>query len=134
MRAIAAVLFLLLLGWAVPSEARVYCPLPEDGVWINPKAVAKELVRLEIETKCVDDQVFARMRAFTKCIPRNCKWGWTKAELREGGGLQVHLIGFLSSKFISVRRFGDVLDTQVIDISHDEAIPRKEYVYNLVPK
>ncbi len=136
MRSACLFLFLVFFALSVSSEteARVYCPLPEDGIWVNPKAKAKELSRLEIETKCIDDQVLARMRAFTKCAPRDCKWGWTKAELREGGGLSVLLVGFLSSKYIQVRRFGDYLDTLVIDAAHDEAIPRKKSTYNLIRK
>lgn len=131
MRCAALFLFLLLLGLASPSEARVYCPLPEDGIWVNPSAQPKEISRIEVETRCLDDQVHARMRAFTKCVPRDCKWGWTNAELRDGGGLRVLLVGFLSSKQISVRSFGDLLDALVIDISYDASIPSSEKTYNL---
>lgn len=113
------------------AQARIYCPLPEHGTWINPTAMAKELTRLEIETKCVNDEVFARVRAFTKCTPRDCKWGWTKAELRDGGGLRVILTGFFGAKRIDVRGFGSRLDAFVTDIKHDPRFPDEVKSYSL---
>ncbi|MBD8878543.1 serine/threonine protein kinase [Labrenzia polysiphoniae] len=100
-------------------------------MWVNPDAAAKELIRLEVETKCQDDQVFARIRAFTKCTPRDCKWGWTKAELRDGGGLRVLLIGFLSSKIIDVRKIGENLDAFVTNITNDGSQPERLKSYSL---
>ena len=134
LRSLALLLFPLLIGLANPADARVYCPLPEDGIWINPNPAPKEISRIEVETKCADDQVHARIRAFTSCIPRDCKWGWTAAEEAPGGGLRVLLIGFLSSKVITVRRFGDMLDTHVLSFYYDRTIDREEETYNLVPK
>lgn len=134
MRCAVLFLFLILAGLINPSEAQIYCPLPEDGVWLNPKAKAKEITRIEVKSKCLDGQVYARIRAFTSCIPRDCKWGWTEAELREGGGLQVALVGFLSSKLIRVRRFGDMLDAHVLTIPYDQSLPRDDRTYNLTRK
>ncbi|MBO6756510.1 MAG: serine/threonine protein kinase [Roseibium sp.] len=131
MRIFGFIVFFVVLGWLAPAEARIYCPLPEDGIWINPDATAKEITRIEIETTCIDEQVQARMRAFTKCIPRDCKWGWTPAELRDGGGFRVLLVGFLSSKELRVRAFRDVLDVQMLETPHDPARPDKREVYNL---
>jgi len=133
MRIIAALLILMLSGSLVPAKAekRVYCPLPEDGIWVNRHAEAKELTRVEVETRCVDDQVLARMRAYTKCSPRDCKWGWTSATLRENGSISVNLIGFLSTKVLTVRAFGEVLDVQEVDVPHDEELPARKRVYNL---
>lgn len=130
---LCALVFLLpfLLFFGEPAEARIYCPLPEDGIWINPDAKPKQLARLEIETKCANDQVDARIRAFTKCIPRDCKWGWTKAELRDGGGLRVLLIGFLSSKIIDVRGFGDSLNAYVTNVTNDGSLPDTTEAYTL---
>ncbi|NVK33037.1 MAG: hypothetical protein HWE23_01075 [Rhodobacteraceae bacterium] len=103
------------------AEARIYCPLPEQGTWINKSAKPKELSRLEIETRCRDDRVFARIRAYTKCIPRDCKWGWTDAAMRsEGKGLEVLLRGFYLSKFISVTANGDQISAYVSNDYHDE--------------
>lgn len=133
-RSLTLFLFLFLIGLANPAEARIYCPLPEEGVWINTNREAKKITRVEVETKCVDDKVYARMRAFTACIPRDCKWGWTKAEEAPGGGLRVLLIGFLSSKLITVRRFGDMLDTHVLSFYYDRKIDRQEETYNLIRK
>jgi len=129
-----AVLFLLILAAARTSaeaQERVYCPLPEDGIWVNRHAEAKEITRVEVETRCVDDEVIARMRAFTKCIPRDCKWGWTGATLRDNGSISVNLVGFLSTKVLTVRAFGGMLDVQEVDVPHDEGLPARKRVYNL---
>lgn len=126
---LAAGLFLLFVS---PSQAqRIYCPLPEDGVWVNPAAKPKEISRIEVESKCENEQVFVRVRAFTSCIPRDCKWGWTEAELRSDGAIVVLLIGFLSSKQITLKAFGDLLDTHVVNVVNDLSEPRTEKTYNL---
>lgn len=121
---------LLLIGLCLPvpgyfigtAEARIYCPLPEHGSWENKAAKPKQLSRLEIETRCENEQVFVRMRAFTKCIPRDCKWGWTEGEMRESGnGLRALLRGFYLSKYIEVIASEDRLTAYVTDIFHDPA-------------
>lgn len=127
---LAVISFLLLSS--VPSQAqRIYCPLPEDGVWVNPDAKPKEISRIEVESKCENEQVFVRVRAFTSCIPRDCKWGWTKGELRSDGAIDVLLVGFLSSKQITLKAFGNLLDTHVINVVNDLSEPRTEKTYNL---
>ncbi|TYC79974.1 serine/threonine protein kinase [Stappia sp. BW2] len=125
----------LLLMSAVPSVAqRVYCPLPEDGVWVYPDAKPKEISRIEVDSRCENEAVHVRVRAFTSCIPRDCKWGWTKAEMRSDGAIQVLLIGFLSSKQLTLRAFGDLLDVHVINVVNDLSEPRTENTYNLQRK
>ncbi|EFO32826.1 putative serine/threonine kinase protein [Roseibium sp. TrichSKD4] len=125
-----AVLLFFLMAPA-KAEGRIYCPLPEDGIWINENAKAKQISRIEIETKCVDDTVQARMRAFTKCIPRDCKWGWNKAELRDYGGLRSDLMGFLTAKVLFVRNFQGYLDVRLIEVPHDPNLPQSEESYTL---
>jgi len=121
-----------LLTSAAPSLAqRIYCPIPEDGTWVNPDAAPKEISRIEVESHCENEQVLVRVRAFTSCIPRDCKWGWTKAEMRSDGAIQVLLIGFLSSKQLTLQAFGDLLDTRVINIVNDLSEPRTDKTYNL---
>ncbi|MEM5581549.1 serine/threonine protein kinase [Roseibium sp. AS2] len=120
---------------ATPSLAqRVYCPLPEDGIWVNADAAPKEISRIEVESRCENERVLVRVRAFTSCIPRDCKWGWTRAEMRSDGAIQVLLIGFLSSKQLTLKVFGDLLDTHVVNIVNDLSEPRREKTYNLVRK
>ncbi len=121
--------------FAKPAEAqRIYCPIPEHGAWVNPEAKPKEISRVEVESKCRDEQVFVRVRAFTSCVPRDCKWGWTKAEMRSDGVIKVLLIGFYSSKQISLKAFGDILDVRVINITNDLSRPNETKVYNLQRK
>lgn len=132
MRPILLAAACLLLLSAAPSHAqRIYCPLPQDGVWVNPEAAPKEISRIEVESKCENEQVFVRVRAFTSCIPRDCKWGWTEAELRSDGAIVVLLIGFLSSKKITLQAFGDLLDTHVVNVVNDLSEPNTEKTYNL---
>ncbi|MBG6175084.1 hypothetical protein IWQ55_002909 [Labrenzia sp. EL_208] len=126
---LVAGMFLLLVA---PSQAqRVYCPLPEHGTWVYSDAKPKEISRIEVESKCENEQVFVRVRAFTSCIPRDCKWGWTKADLRSDGAIDVLLIGFLSSKQITLKAFGDMLDAHVVNVVNDLSEPRTEKTYNL---
>ncbi|PVB61361.1 serine/threonine protein kinase [Labrenzia sp. 011] len=126
--------FLLLSAVASLAQQRVYCPLPEDGIWVNKDAAPKQISRVEVESRCLDDQVHVRVRAFTACIPRDCKWGWTQAERRSDGAIQVLLIGFLSSKQLTLKVFGDMLDVHVISIVNDLSEPRREETFNLTRK
>ncbi|MHA7775068.1 serine/threonine protein kinase [Roseibium sp. M-1] len=121
----------LLLTVAPSLAQRVYCPLPEDGIWVYPDAKPKEISRVEIESRCENDAVDVRVRAFTSCIPRDCKWGWTQAELRSDGAVQVLLIGFLSSKQLTIKAFGDLLDVRVVNVVNDLSEPRTQNTYNL---
>jgi hypothetical protein len=121
----------LLLSAAPSLAQRVYCPLPEDGIWLNPDAKPKEIARIEIDSRCENDAVHVRVRAFTSCIPRDCKWGWTKAEMRSDGAIRVLLIGFLSSKQLTIKAFGELLDVHVINVVNDLSEPRTENTYNL---
>ncbi|POF34075.1 serine/threonine protein kinase [Roseibium marinum] len=135
MRLIILAAGLLLLSSAASlAQERVYCPLPEDGIWINKDAEPKQISRVEIESRCQDEQVHVRARAFTSCIPRDCKWGWTEAGRRSDGAIQVLLIGFLSSKQLTMKVFGDMLDVHVINITNDLSQPRIEKTYNLTRK
>ena len=117
----------------IPAQAqdRIYCPIPEDGIWVNKSAKAKEITRIEIESKCVDNDVQMRLRAFTKCSPRDCKWGWQKAEFREYGGIRSYLIGFLSTKAVFARAMNGLLDVRLIEIPHDHNEDQKQESYTL---
>ncbi|CTQ54561.1 hypothetical protein LP7551_03095 [Roseibium album] len=134
MRLIILAACLFLLSATSSFAQRIYCPLPEDGTWVNAEAKPKEISRIEVESKCENNQVRIRLRAFTSCIPRDCKWGWTDASMRSDGVIQVLLVGFLSSKQIKVKAFGDLLDAHVINVSNDASSPRTDKTYNLQRK
>ena len=104
---------------AAQAAGRVYCPLPEDGIWVDRKAKRQELTRLEVESRCVDDKVEIRARAFMRCSPSDCKWGWTEATLRPGGGVNVRLLGFYGTRIIDIRAFGDQVEAYVTAMPHD---------------
>lgn len=101
------------------SGTRTYCPLPEDGIWVDRKAKMQELTRLEVESRCVDDRVEIRARAYMRCNPRDCKWGWTPAVLRSGGGVTVRLDGFYGSRIIEMRAFGEQIEAYVTAKPYD---------------
>ena len=56
MRLILLAAGLLLLSAAPSLAQRVYCPLPEDGVWVNANAKPKEISRVE------DDMAFVNKK------------------------------------------------------------------------
>ena len=116
---------------ATSLAQRIYCPIPEDGIWINKSAQPKEISRVEVESRCENEQVYVRARAFTSCSPRDCKWGWTKGELRSDGAVEVLLVGFLSSKKLTLKTFGDLLDVREATVLNDLSKPRVVKVYNL---
>lgn len=140
MRCAAFLVLLLTIAFALPgfsgpvAAQRIYCPIPEDGIWVNPAPAPKEISRLEVESRCENEQVRVRVRAFTSCVPRDCKWGWTKGELRSDGAVKVLLIGFLSSKQITLKAFGELLDTKVVNVVNDLSRPNVTEVYNLQRK
>lgn len=51
--------------------------------------------------------------------------------MRSDGAIQVLLIGFLSSKQLTLRAFGELLDVHVINVVNDLSEPRTETTYNL---
>ncbi len=136
MRPLAFLLFvfLLTLPLAAQAQERIYCPLPEDGNWINPDPAPKEISRIEVESECINNSVNVRVRAFTACIPRDCKWGWTRAERRSDGAIKVLLVGFLSSKQLTLKSFRDFLDARVVDIKNEDGSITLRKTYNLQRK
>lgn len=138
MRLLAFLILVLCGSFLLPPSQvqaqRIYCPLPEDGTWINSEAKPKQISRVEVQSRCENEQVFVRARAFTSCIPRDCKWGWTQGELRSDGAIMVLLTGFFSSKQLTMKAFGDVLDVKVTDITNDASQPVEDEVYNLQRK
>lgn len=103
-RSIAFAFVFLMAGSALPVMAaeRIYCPLPEDGLWTASRPKPKALSRVEVQSTCFNDQITVRARAYTKCSPRDCKWGWTDAEFLPGGGVRVLLRGFFNSKLLEM--------------------------------
>ncbi|ADZ72642.1 hypothetical protein [Polymorphum gilvum] len=120
----ALALFLILLTSPTLAQGtRIYCPIPEHGIWVDPKAKPKQVSRIEVESRCIDDRVILRARAFMRCSPRDCKWGWTDASLRPGGGgVRVQLSGFFGSRLIDMRAFDGHLEAYVTEIPHDRTV------------
>lgn len=113
-------LFTLPVVPAAAQEQRSYCPIPEHGTWVTRGAKPRELTQIEVTSRCENDRVFIRARAFTSCIPRDCKWGWTEAFYRADGSLRVELKGFYGVRVIDMRMFGDQrMEATVIADPHD---------------
>lgn len=134
MRIILLAGLLLALSTGASFAQRIYCPIPEHGIWVNPDTEPKEISRIEVESRCANNQVYVRVRAFTSCSPRDCKWGWTEGAMRSDGAVQALLVGFLSSKQLTLKAFGDLLDTQVTNIVNDQSVAPVKKTHNLQRK
>ncbi|SDU47129.1 hypothetical protein [Stappia sp. ES.058] len=123
---VTAVLFALAFytGMA-PERARAQdpCRIPETGHWINPSARTQQIRRIEIESDCKSGQLVARMRAFTKCAPRDCKWGWTEVYRTSNGRLFARFAGFFGSREIQVIPMGNRIEALVTIDPHDPKEP-----------
>ncbi|GGF02108.1 hypothetical protein H1W37_15095 [Stappia taiwanensis] len=115
-------LSLLLTTPALADEE--HCRIPEAGSWVNPAAQTRQIRRIEVTSACIDGEVMARMRAFTHCAPRDCKWGWTEASRRADGRLFARFEGFFSAREIVIVRMGERIEARVTTVPHDPREPK----------
>jgi hypothetical protein len=108
-----------------PERARAQdpCRIAETGHWVNPSARTQQIRRIEIESHCEGGRVVARMRAFTKCSPRDCKWGWTEVYRTSNGRLFARFAGFFGSREIQVIPMGNRIEALVTIDPHDPKEP-----------
>lgn len=81
--------------------------LPPAGIWANLKAKNHELIRLEITRICRTDQKkkdssLWEIRAYSRCMPRDCKWGREKAKMDAQGRLNVRFQTFSAERIVSL--------------------------------
>lgn len=114
-------LSLLLTTPSLVDEER--CRIPEAGNWLNPAAQTRQIRRIEVTGICIDGQVTARMRAFTHCAPRDCKWGWTEASRQADGRLFARFEGFFSAREIAILRIDEHIEARVTTVPHDPRQP-----------
>ncbi|WP_068311403.1 hypothetical protein [Polycladidibacter hongkongensis] len=107
------------------------CPPFEAGTWINKAADAKEPARVEIEVDCSIKPVELKARVFTRCAPRDCKWGWTSAYRRPDGVLTAEFSGFFSRKELTMRPLGNRLEISVYTHFEDGKRPSAYRSYKL---
>lgn len=108
---------------AAAQETASPCPVPEEGIWVTQNAKRKQLTQLEVKSRCDGQELTIRARAYTSCIPRDCKWGWTEAFYRADGSLRVELKGFYGMRIIDMRIFGDQrMEATVVADPHDPEV------------
>lgn len=104
---------------AVADDAA--CRIPETGLWLNPNATTKQIHRIEIASHCERGRIVVKARAFTKCSPRDCKWGWTEAFRSDNGRLNADFTGFFGSRRIEMIPMGDRMEVLVTTDPHTHA-------------
>lgn len=109
----------------LPDRARAQdpCRIAETGHWVNPSARTQQISRIEIESHCEGGRLVARMRAFTECSPRDCKWGWTDVYRLSNGRLFSRFPGFFGSREIQVIAMGNRIEVLVTIDPHDPREP-----------
>lgn len=109
------------------TQAEHVCRIPEAGVWINDMAEVRQIRRIEIESFCEGEgenvRAAVRMRAFTRCSPRDCKWGWQPAYRTAGGRLIARFPGFFGAREIQVIFMGRRIEALVTIDPHDPTEP-----------
>ena len=139
MRPLAAFIMLslasLAFGLARPAAA---CDVPPlAGVWENPHATAtQDVTRLEIAHVCqtrasggmslLHGKTWT-VRAFSKCAPRDCKWGREAGEVDAEGRLVVMFATFSARRTVYIRHAGHAVYVDVeVDYHNGKAKDRKE--------
>jgi hypothetical protein len=116
-------LFLALAALLVPTDAIAEertCITPETGHWINTRARTQQIRRIEIESRCVGkDGVAFRIRAFVKCAPRDCKWGWVQAHRNATGRIVATFPGLFGAREIEIITMDDRIEALVTLHPHD---------------
>lgn len=108
---------------AAAQEKASPCPIPEEGTWVTENAKRKQLTEIEVKSRCEGQRLTIRVRAYTSCTPRDCKWGWTEAFYRADGSLRVELKGFYGLRVIDMRIFGDQrMEATVVADPHDPEV------------
>lgn len=105
----------LFLAIAVGHPAKAEdntCITPETGSWRAKDPELKQLHRIEVEARCQGDAKAFRVRAFTLCYPRDCKWGWTEG-VRIGNSLVVDFMGFFGKRSIRLSAMGERMSAEV---------------------
>lgn len=124
-----ASIFILTALLAGPALARD-CERPrEAGRWVHPDPKPKMLSSLEIEHFCVPDRRFGewKIRAKSRCSPRDCTWGWSPGQRKTRSSLYTGFQGFFSTRFVTMRVFGERLEAHVeVDFS-DPDRPDQSY-------
>lgn len=120
--------FTVLLALAAGAARADDCEKPaEAGVWVHPNPKVNMLSSLEIEHFCVPDRRFGtwKIRAKSRCHPRDCTWGWSPGQRQTRSSLYAGFQGFYSTRFLTMRVFGDRMEVRV-EVAYIDAKRRGE--------
>lgn len=110
---------LLAIAGSLPAKAEDNsCITPESGSWRAKDPELKHLHRIEVESRCHGEAIAYRIRAFTLCYPRDCKWGWTEG-VRIGNSLVVDFMGFFGKRSIRLSAMGERMSAEVHSDPYD---------------
>ena len=125
---------------AMPVAARACEVPPLAGAWENPHASeTQDVTRLEIAHACQTHLTGGRaalsgttwtVRAFSKCAPRDCKWGREAASTDDEGNLVVVFATFSARRTLHIRHAGHAVYLDV-DVDYHDA-RTADRVQNLV--
>lgn len=118
---VLASFLLTLLALQPPAEAKDKCRVAEAGRWINPGAAFQQIRVIEIESHCRGKQIVMRMRAFTRCAPRDCKWGWVDATRTRDGRVDAVFPGLFGAREIQVIAMEERVEALVTYRPHDRS-------------
>ncbi|MEM8840078.1 MAG: hypothetical protein AAGE89_18510 [Pseudomonadota bacterium] len=91
--------------FVVPEDADAQnCPaLAQEGHWENVRQETNVLSRIEIVRDCeAGEEGPVRIRAFEKCHPRDCSWGWVTAGVDDRGRLIAKFATFTADRYLIV--------------------------------
>ena len=120
-----------LISGLTPARADITCSASEEsGIWINPKAEATALARIEIQTTCNLGERGWKIRALTRCARTECSWGYAAGVRRADGALAALYSTFTAERLIRMLVDKDSMKIVVVSAfrgSRENAVHR--YVF-----
>lgn len=141
MRWLALALLPLFAALNGPSEA-ADCGKPYlAGEWDRPDAKLREFNHVQVSFKCrtviLPDgaeraEIDWFMRAYNRCSPRNCIWGYSPAHVDERGRLVAEFSTFYSQRVVTVEPGGSGIKATVFTDYGDAALEDTREAFFLV--
>ena len=123
----------LALAGSLPAcaESAPECTTPlAVGDWVHPRPKVGVISRLEIRHFCEPHKNYGhwKIRAFSKCSPRDCTWGWSAGQTEGRDQFYVGFQGFFGSRFINAKLVGRRMEVTVKIDHHDDRKADERYV------
>ncbi|MBA5776962.1 hypothetical protein H2509_07435 [Stappia sp. F7233] len=126
MRAIVFAALMIMAGSTDAVAEDRACRVPEAGTWKAHKPAMKSLSRVEIEGECRGEDYFLRVRIFTRCAPRDCKWGWSEG-VRIGSRVVADFTGLFGTRKVTLTAMESRMEAMVSSYPHDPTSPEEHY-------